>query len=141
MTTRVSYLIAAVALLTVSCECYDTTSFVEVGMVATGSEPRTLRVGDTAIVWARAIPDGHPDRVCDELYTSRFLGYHDRVQPDSFTFRSSNPAVAVITNAGVLTALQPGRTNITAVSSGIVSDPFPVTIGAAPASTRVAVPN
>ncbi len=115
------------------CGCSDIASEVEAGFVDHGT---TLQVGDTATIRARVLNSG--DILCVR-YASQ-AGYGGSVQPDRFTYESSRPDVATVSNRGLVTALQPGLTNIRVSGERLVSLPIPVTVEASPAVSGAAPP-
>jgi hypothetical protein len=132
--TRIASGLIAVTVLT-GCTCGD----LSVTVYRTGSgEPfRGWTVGDTASVFAEA---GHEysggDIVCPRYGSRAAPNYRGQVEPDSFTFQSSRPEVASVTNQGLVTGLQVGETDITATSSGVVSRPLTITVQASAGAVR-----
>lgn len=82
-----------------------------------------------------------PDMVCPRYGSRAAPNYRGQVEPDSFTFQSSRPEVAGVTNQGLVTGLQVGQTDITATSSGVVSRPLRITVQAAPSVNAGAPPS
>jgi len=130
--------IAAAALT--GCSCGDLS--VTVYATGSGEQSRGWKVGDTSSVFAEA---GHendtPDIECPRYGSRAAPNYHGQVEPDSFTFQSSQPAVASVTNQGLVTALQVGQTDIRATSAGVVSRPLRITVQAALPVDADAPPN
>jgi len=85
-------------------------------------------------VWAERW-DGEFDVYCIRYASRPSPNYEGSVEPDSFTFQSSRPAVATVTNRGLVTALQVGQTEIRATSAGVVSGPLRITVQSAAAPT------
>src|SRR3989440_6373283 len=121
------------AIASAGCGCSDIAAEVEAGFV---EHETILQVGDTATIRARVLNSG--DRLCVR-YAS--LAYGGSVQPDRFTYESSRPDVATVSNRGVVTALQPGLTSITASAEGLASSPIQVTVPAQPAGSGPAPPD
>ena len=129
----------ALAVIT-GCTCGN--QHVVVAAAGPGESFRDWRVGDTASVWAVVGSEPRsPDVVCDRYASRAAPNYHDRVEPDNFTFQSSRPDVATVTNHGLVTALQVGQTDITATSLGTVSPALIITVQAAPLVHHGAPPN
>ena len=122
------------AIASAGCGCSDIPAEVEASFVA---HETILQVGDTATIRARVLNSG--DRLCVR-YASQ-AGYGGSVQPDRFIYESSRPDVATVSNRGVVTALQPGLTSITASAEGLASSPIQVTVPAHPAGSGPAPPD
>ena len=123
---RIASGLVALAALT-GCICGD----LEVTVYATGSgeQFRGWRVGDTASVFAEAGYEGStPDNRCGRYGSRAAPQYSGDVQPDKFTFQSSRPDVATVTNQGLVTGVQVGQTDITATAEGVVSRPLRITV-------------
>src|SRR6266550_2366795 len=114
------------AIASAGCGCSDIPAEVEAGFV---EHETILQVGDTATIRARVLNSG--DILCVR-YASQ-AGYGGSVQPDRFTYESSRPDVATVSTRGLVTALQPGLTNIRVSGERLVSSPIPVTVEASPA--------
>ena len=71
---------------------------------------------------------GGGDIVCTRYGSRAAPNYHNPVCPDSFTFQSSHPEIASVTNRGLVTGLLVGQTDITAISAGVLSRPLRVTV-------------
>ena len=108
-----------------ACGCSDIPVDVDVRF---GEQGTTLQVGDTITLGARVRNSG--DLTCVRYASQAGLG--GPVRPDRFTYESSRPDVATISNRGLVTALQPGLTNIRVAAEGLVSTPVPVTVEAPP---------
>lgn len=116
----------ALAVLT-GCTCGD--RVVTIFPAGSGEPARVWRVGDTASVWAETgFENSGGDIVCPRYGSRVAPNYRGQVEPDSFTFQSSRPDVASVTNQGLVTGLQVGQTDITAISSGVVSRPLRITL-------------
>ena len=122
------------AIASAGCGCSDIAAEVEAGFV---EHETILQVGDTATIRARVLNSG--DRLCVR-YASH-AGYGGSVQPDRFTYESSRPDIATVSNRGVVTALQPGLGSITASAEGLASSPIQVTVPAQPAGSGPAPPD
>jgi len=128
----------AVAVLT-GCTCGDLR--VTVYSTGSGEQFRGWSVGDTASVFAEAgYVNSTPDMVCPRYGSRAAPNYRGQVEPDSFTFQSSRPEVASVTNHGLVTGLQVGQTDITATSAGVVSRPLTIAVQAAQAVRAAARP-
>ena len=116
--------------------------YVVIQPAGPGEQFRGWMVGDTASVWAesRAQPSG-PDAMCTGYAVRAAPGYHGPIEPDRFTFASSRPDVATVTNQGLVTGLQVGQTDLTAMSAGAVSPVLTITVQAAAAGNVGAPPN
>ena len=138
MTPLASAMIAIVA-LTGCVDCYDLQ--VAVHERAPGEPVRVWRVGDTARVWAEAIEEPHPhgSDLCLHYASRPATSYPHEVWPDSFTFQSSRPDVASVTNQGLVAGLQTGEAAITTTSAGVRSPVLRITIQ--PASPLRVPPN
>jgi hypothetical protein len=110
-----------------ACVCPDDPSYVRLETAAPAEPARNWKVGDTASVWAE-LWYGQYDVRCAHFASRASTNYEIRVEPDSFTFQSSRPDVATITNRGLVTALGVGQTEIRATSAGIVSGPLRITV-------------
>jgi hypothetical protein len=113
------------AIAGVGCGCSDIPIEVEAEFVEHGT---VLQVGDTATIRARVLNSG--DLLCVR-YASQ-AGYGGSVQSDRFTYESSNPGVATVSNRGLVTAVQTGLANITVSAEGLVSSLIPVTVQTPP---------
>ena len=109
------------------CTCGDLS--IVVYQNGAGETFRGWHVGDTASVFAEA---GHVnagyDIICPRYGSRPAPDYHNPVYPDSFTFQSSHPEIASVTNRGLVTGLLVGQTDITAISAGVLSRPMRVTV-------------
>ena len=126
---RIAIGFLALAALT-GCTCGDLHTVIY--KTGPGEPFRGWSVGDTASVWAEAgMEPSSPDVMCTRYGSRPAPNYHGRIEPDSFTFQSSRPDVASVTNQGLVTGLQTGQTDITATSFGAVSPPLRTTVQAA----------
>ena len=120
-----AWVLSLLTTVSTGCGCSD----IPVGVdVRFGEQGTTLQVGDTTTLGARVLNSG--DLTCVR-YTSQ-AGLGGPVRPDRFTYESSRPDVATISDRGLVTALQPGLTNIRVSAEGLVSTPVPVTVKAPP---------
>jgi hypothetical protein len=109
------------------CTCGDLV--VSLYPAGAGEPARSWRVGDTASVWAEVGYENNGGDIQCPRYGSRPApNYRGQVEPDSFTFQSSHPDVASVTDQGLVTVLLVGQTEITAMSSGVVSRPLRITV-------------
>ncbi len=84
--------------------------------------------GDTLALGAVAGTD--PREFCyHPLFTSA-------IEPDRFTYQSSNPSVATVTAFGELVAHNLGATTVTAMTNGVTSQEMAVIVGAPVAAIR-----
>jgi Big-like domain-containing protein len=109
------------------CGCSDIPASVEAEFVQ--PQGTVLQVGDTATIRARVLNSG--DIVC--VRYASLAGYGGPIRPDRFTYESSRRDVATVSNQGLVTALQPGITNIRVSAEGLASSPISVTVEAQPA--------
>jgi hypothetical protein len=112
---------------TAGCGCSDIPVTVEAEFVQ--QQGTVLQVGDTATIRARVLNSG--DLVC--VRYASLAGYGGPIQPDRFTYESSRPDVATVSNHGLVTALQPGVTIIKVSAERLTSSPISVTVEAQPA--------
>jgi uncharacterized protein YjdB len=122
-------ILCALTFATVGCGCSDIPVEVEAQFVQ--HQGTILQVGDTATIRARVLNSG--DIVC--VRYASLAGYGGSVQPDRFAYESSRPDVATVSSHGLVTALQPGLTNISVSAEGLTSSPIPVTVESLPAVT------
>ena len=115
-----------VCVTSVSCSCDKTVSWVDLHIDLLAVSIPTLYVGDTVQLIAFARAGGGVDGQC-YLYASHESGGVG-VEPDSFTFTSSRPDVATVTNRGLLIAVQSGQTEVWATTQGMDSDKKRLTI-------------
>src|SRR5437763_15745965 len=95
------------AIVSAGCGCSAIAAEHDAGLV---EHETTLQVGDTATLRPRVLNSG--DRLC--VRYASLAGYGRSVQPARFTYESSRPDVATVSIRGLVTALQPGLTSITA---------------------------
>src|SRR4051794_20968373 len=108
------------------CSCGEKQVFIyEAG---NGEPARHWTVGDTASVWAEVrYPGDGGDVQCDRYGSRPAPDYRGDVESASFTFSSSRPEIASVTKSGLVTVLQRGETEITAVNGTASSQPLTIT--------------
>ena len=128
MMVRIASACLVVAALT-GCTCGDLV--VALYPAGSGEPARSWRVGDTASVFAEVgYENSGGDIICPRYGSRAAPDYRGQVEPDSFAFQSSQPAVASVTMHGLVTAHQVGQTDIRAshVSTGVLSRPLRITV-------------
>lgn len=120
------WILCVLAFATAGCGCSDIPANVEAEFVQQGT---VLQVGDTATIRARVLNSG--DLQC--IRYASLAGYGSPLEPDRFTYESSRPDIATVSNHGLVTALQPGVTNIRVSAEGLTSAPISVTVDPGPA--------
>lgn len=113
--------------LLAGCDCGD----LVVGIYKTGSGEtfRPWHVGDTASVFAEAgYENSGGDIICDRFGSRAAPDYHADVRPEEFTFRSSRPDIATVTNQGLVTGVSAGETEIRAVVNSAFSPPLKISV-------------
>ena len=129
MIVRIASLCLVVATLS-GCDCGDLV--VALYPAGSGETARAVwRIGDTASVFAEiGYEKSGGDVVCDRYGSRTAPEYHGQVEPDSFTFQSSAPAIVSVTNHGLVTAHQIGQADIRAASvrTGTLSRPLRIAV-------------
>ena len=116
-------LFAGTACLSLESCCRSGIRSVEVYLLpSAGVQAAYVWPGDTLALGAVAGTD--PREFCyHPLFTSA-------IEPDRFTYQSSNPSVATVTAFGELVAHNLGATTVTAMTNGVTSQEMAVIVGA-----------